>query len=326
MKIAFFLQQYSVQGTEIANYDYAHYNETILNNKSIIISYYPETIKKHNLEFNDDVFDKFRKRFTIFFVNNFDELEDLLIKEYVDIFYHLKSGEQNNYPFGEIKKIKTLNHCVFNSTYNHGNLYAVISNSINKRYNTSYSILPHIVTVHETTDNLRKELNIPDGSLVFGRYGGYEYNVDFVKNVIVDIANEYPNIYFIFMNTRPFSNIDIKNIIYLPGTTSYEIKRKFINTCDAFIHARSDGETFGITVGEFSLCKKPTLSLPVGDLNHFDILGDKIIPYYNYSDLKNKLLNFKMNSYNMNNNGYMFFTPENVMKIFNLMIQFIMRT
>ena len=36
-KIAFYSPHLSERGTEIAMYDFAHYNEKILNNKSIII-------------------------------------------------------------------------------------------------------------------------------------------------------------------------------------------------------------------------------------------------------------------------------------------------
>ena len=37
-KIAFHSNQLCIRGTEVALFDYAHYNETILGNKSYIIS------------------------------------------------------------------------------------------------------------------------------------------------------------------------------------------------------------------------------------------------------------------------------------------------
>ena len=39
MNVGFFVRHFTERGTEIAIYDYAHYNETILNNKSIIICF-----------------------------------------------------------------------------------------------------------------------------------------------------------------------------------------------------------------------------------------------------------------------------------------------
>lgn len=320
MKIAFFLEHYSLRGTEVAVYDYAHYNETILQNKSIVISLNSNIIKSHKLDFNDEIYNKFKNRFELFEVNTFSEIEALLQQQHINLFYHLKSGEYDTNPlWGEITDTKTFIHCVFNTSYKHGDIYSPISECINKKYGTSYPVFPHIVTIGQSTESLKTQLNIPNNAIVFGRYGGYEFNTNFVNKAIVDVALENPNIYFIFMNTCPFSD-NIKNIIYLPSSSCKEEKRKFINTCDALLHARPDGETFGLTIGEFSLCKKPTLSWYQGDLNHFEVLKDKIIPYYNYYDLKEKLLKFNPNDIDMENNGYMVYTPEYVMKIFNELI------
>ena len=39
-----------------------------------------------------------------------------------------------------------------------------------------------------------------------------------------------------------------------------ELKVSFINTCDCMIHARTDGETFGLAIAEFSTLNKPIIS------------------------------------------------------------------
>ena len=60
------------------------------------------------------------------------------------------------------------------------------------------------------------------------------------------------------MNTEVFYNH--KNIIYLPKSLDKKNKSKFVSTCDAMIHARYDGETFGLAVAEFSSANKPIIT------------------------------------------------------------------
>ena len=49
-------------------------------------------------------------------------------------------------------------------------------------------------------------------------------------------------------------------MIFLLATSDILRKLKFINTCDALLHARKRGETFGITVAEFALKGKPIIT------------------------------------------------------------------
>jgi hypothetical protein len=118
------------------------------------------------------------------------------------------------------------------------------------------------------------------------------------------------------MNTNTFHNH--KNIIHIPGNSDMFFKRKFINTCDALIHARISGETFGLACGEFSICKKPVITWGGSIENeHLLILKDKAVIYNNPQELYDILMTFTKDKYDVSENGYMFYTPENVMKIFN---------
>ena len=63
VKIAFLENHFSVRGTSVAVYDYAHYNETILKNESIIITR-PYHICRHDIDANEEVYKKFENRFT----------------------------------------------------------------------------------------------------------------------------------------------------------------------------------------------------------------------------------------------------------------------
>jgi hypothetical protein len=174
-----------------------------------------------------------------------------------------------------------------------------------------------MVTLPDCNDNLRETLGIPEDAIVFGRYGGKEsFDIKFVYDVIKNIISSRSNVYFLFMNTNIF--YEHKNIIYLPGNADMIFKRKFINTCDALIHARERGETFGLTSGEFSICKKPVITWGgSNEREHLLILKEKAVIYNTPNDLYNILETFTKNKYDVSENGYMFYSPENVMKIFN---------
>jgi hypothetical protein len=81
------------------------------------------------------------------------------------------------------------------------------------------------------------------------------------------------------------------------------------------LHARYQGETFGLSCGEFSLAKKPIITWGNSiERAHLDILADKAIVYTDKPSLYNILINFKPTEIE---NGYLKYTPEYVMKIFN---------
>jgi glycosyltransferase involved in cell wall biosynthesis len=169
---------------------------------------------------------------------------------------------------------------------------------------------------------MRNELNIPVNATVFGRHGGKEqFNIPFVHEVVYDIAKENPNIYFLFVNTDKFCK-DLPNIIYLDAIVDLNLKRKFINTCDAMIWARTDGETFGLAIAEFSICNKPVIATNLCDSKeHVNILKNKGLWYNNREnliDMINMLTTMDKKVLKEKNwNAYSEYTPEKVMKIFH---------
>lgn len=308
MNIAFHSNQLSLRGTEVAMYDYAHYNETILKNKSIIITKHPTTTSlSHPLATK-----KFQERFSIFYYKNVNEIEHILDENKIDVFYTIKAGTKD----GIISKnIKTVVHSVFQFHEPHGEVYAYVSAWLGRKYNKPF--VPHIVTLPVHNMNLRKKLNIPNDSMVFGRYGGYNtFDILYVKNLIKKVSKVRPNVYFLFMNTQEFTDDSYKNIVYLKGTHDLNEKVEFINTCDAMIHAREKGETFGLAVGEFSIRNKPVVTCKKGiETAHVDMLGDKGRYYNNEKELEHLLMNWTPDKYK-DWNAYKEFSPEKVMQIF----------
>ena len=306
-KIAFHSNQLCLRGTEVALYDYAKYNEELLGNESIIISKHPDVWKySHPMAIN-----KFKKRFPVFFYNEFNEVEKILDNNNIDVFYAIKAGMNDGIVSSGRKSV---NHAVFQYYEPHGDVYAYVSEWLGKKYNSPF--VPHIVELPNINDDLRKSLSIPKNAIVFGRHGGVEtFNLPFVNNVIKEILFKRNDIFFLFLNTDKF--IEHNNVIYLEGDSDMVFKTKFINTCDAMLHARHQGESFGLSVGEFSIRNKPVITWTQGrDGAHLEMLGDKGIYYNNEYDLLYILNNFIPDE-TKDWNAYKNYNPVNIMNIFN---------
>jgi hypothetical protein len=312
--VAFLSNKLTLRGTEVAIYDYAHYNETLLGNKSIVITRDYDTVKN---EFDVDIqaYDKFKQRFDLFYYANQSDIDKIVLNNQVTHLFVIKSGNKDELYSNLCVNVVL---CVFNTLHPHGHVYTPIGQTLNEMCGTNYPVTPHIVTMPTCSHDLRSELQIPETAIVFGRYGGKEsFDIVFahsaVRNVLENSGRD--DIYFIFMNTYPFYLH--KNIIYLQGTVDQIQKRKFINTCDALLHARYRGETFGLTCGEFSICKKPVITWNGSvEREHLLILKDKAITYETQEELETILKTFARDNYDVSENGYMFYTPENVMRIF----------
>jgi hypothetical protein len=127
---------------------------------------------------------------------------------------------------------------------------------------------------------------------VFGRHGGQDqFDIGYVQTTVEEIARTNSSIYFLFMNIDSF--IDHPQVIFLPGNTDPLLKSSFINTCDAMIHARGIGESFGLACGEFSMHNKPVITYALSpQRNHIDTLGSKAILYKGPEELKRIFLGF----------------------------------
>jgi hypothetical protein len=309
VKIAFYSNHLGERGTEVAMYDYAMFNESLLNNKSIII------YNKNNEHNNKKVIEKFENKFSIFGISsnlNINDIDEILEKEKCDIIYMIISGEKIDIP----TKAKVCIHCVFNCIdIPFGDVYASIAPWVNGN-NGRYPHVPHMINLPNHNDNMRNELNIPRDAIVYGRYGGFnQFNIEYVHKIVYNVAKSNSNIYFLFANTNKFCD-NLPNIIHLDAIIDLEGKVKFINTCDAMLWARSDGEIFSCSMGEFSVKNKPIICTKVGELGHEKLLKDRAI-WYDQNNLEGILTNFNKEENRQKDwNAYKDYTPEKVMKIF----------
>ena len=309
VKIAFHDNQLCERGTTVSLFDYAYYNVKILGNESIIMYYGSD---HRNVP---EVIEKFKKYFKLCPYENWNrDADEILKRENCDILYMQKAGEWD----GKISNYcKNIVHCVFNTQYKHGDVYGRISGC----FGQNYPIVNYMVNLPNIDTNMRKELNIPNDAIVFGRHGGLDqFDINYVHSVIDKITDEDKKIYFLFVNTNKFCK-EKSNIIHYDKIIDLEKKVEFINTCDAMVHARQMGETFGAAVSEFSIKNKPVITCKkVYDNEHLKILKDKCFLYNNQNELYDIFKMFKEDLDNIKNkdwNAYCDYTPENIINKFN---------
>lgn len=321
MKIAFYSPHLSLGGTEITLYDFADHNEKLLGNKSLII------YNKDHPRTHSSVIRKFKTRFKNVFAlqgppGNWGWnpaitvplLDEILREEKCDGLYMQKFGRND----GVTSKIcKTFVLCAAPVCEPHGDVYAYVSEWLSKKAsNGDYPAVPSMITpLPRVTEDFREELGIPQDAMVFGRYGGtYGWDISWATNVIEEVVKKHLNIYFIFQNTPiPFQHEQVKHVA---PTADLNIKAKFINTCNAMIHCRTIGESFGCACGEFSTQNKRVITYELSkDRNHISLLREKGIYYKNPQELYKELTTFKYEP-DKDWNGYQAYNPENIMKQF----------
>lgn len=136
MKILFHTNQLSLRGTEIAVFDYADYNEKLLHNDSVIAV--KRSTANHPL-----VEEKFNKRFQVIYYDTLEELEEFVHTQHIDIFYTIKSGQNDGLL---LKDVKNCVHAVFKHYEPHGDVYAYISKWLSNEMSAGkMPYVPHIV-------------------------------------------------------------------------------------------------------------------------------------------------------------------------------------
>lgn len=294
MKIAIHSNQFDGRGTGKVPYDYGIHIQEFLNHEVVFIT---------NKNADNTGLNRISKRFPIhlYDVKNIDQqslselnntkklIENIVSKEKIDIVHMIKSGNDDGI---SPENCKTAIHCVFNMNQQHGNVYAGVSEYLAKKHGKS-SYVPHIINSLKATENYRTKYNIPESAFLIGRHGGRgQFNIPFAKQAVIDILKHRNDIYFLFLSTENF--IEHERVIHIPWVESEQDIYNFINCCDCMLHAREDGETFGLSVAEFSATNKPIITwsgLWEGqpyqryDKCHLEILDDKAIIYNDYQDL-----------------------------------------
>lgn len=308
MNVAFWDNQLGERGTTNSLYDYAFYNQSLLGNKSFIF------YDKNNPNNRQRVIDKFKREFEVVVgTGSFQEVDDWLRRLNITHIYIIKYGFKDDC----LSRVaKNLIHCVFSCFEPHGDVYSAISPYV-PGYNSQCPVVPHMIALPEHDQTMRQDLNIPKDAIVFGGYGGHDrFSIPFAQQVVYNVAFNNPNIYFLFANFDRFCP-ELPNIIHLPTIYDPSEKTKFINTTDAMLWARHDGETFGLAIAEFSSKNRPVISMKIGYQCHVHLLGDQAFWYHDADSLQNILLRFRPEVERTKDwNAFKKFTPEKVMRAF----------
>lgn len=325
--ILFYEGLFTVAGSTRALLDYAFANEKYLGNKSFLAfhkkidsSFEPHWSQDIFKKAVDDAFDSVQTRFPTKLGTHIKDLEDYIVENKIDYVYQIKSGEPEGYLS---EKAKNIIHAVFPQHPNHvhGDKYAFVSKWLSSHCSDGLvPFVPHIVRenkfdIKDLGNKFRERHNIPLDAKVFGRIGSFnEFNIDFVHEAIKNTVDKEKNVYFIFCNTKGFHKHP--NITYFSPIIDLKEKYSFIGACDAMIHARRRGETFGMAVAEFSSCNKPVFTWSGSEEKaHIDMLGNKAVTYNDQKDLENLLLNYKIVD-EIDYNAYREYTPDKVIKTF----------
>lgn len=312
-KLGFHAGGMTLRGTQVALFDYAYYGQEILGIQPVIFF---DGQSKDN---NPTVIEKFNKNFDLVPYNEFKELDRFVERKAVEAIYIIKSGERD---FQFIESTPNLIHAVFpqKPDEQHGKVYAYVSEWLSKECsNNKIQYVPHMISMPDLSEDLREQLNIPRHATVFGCYGGNDsFNIGFVQQSIQKVVSKSNHIYYVFMNITPFAQHE--RIMFLPGHSDMTYKVKFVNTCDAMIHARGIGESFGLACGEFSIRNKPVITYALSpQRSHLSILGHKAIKYKGPKEVNRIFLEFDKDwSAKQNWDCYSEkFSPIAVMKRFN---------
>jgi hypothetical protein len=264
----------SLRGSENALWDYANFNETILGNRSLIC--HAESLEK----VENPTFAKWKARFPLISYRSKTELSSKLKERGVNILYQIKPGPYDGFV---VPGVKNCIHSMFLSDEFHGDCFAYVSLWASRvMTGREESFVPHFVPRLEGKENLRQGLGIPIKAKVFGRHGGWDtFNIPCVRKAVAWHARQNPEDHFLFLNTEPIHEAkNLANIHYLSATVDSVEKAKFLATCDAMLHARWHGETFGLAVGEFAVLGKPVITFSESrERAHLEMLGEKSLAY-----------------------------------------------
>lgn len=288
MIVGFHSNTVGLRGSENALWDYANFNETILGNRSVLC------FREDLADPKNPVMARWRERFALLPYRTRPELAQKLSAMGVTVLYQIKPGPYDHFL---VPGVRNCVHAMFLSDEFHGDRFAYVSAWASRvMTGKERSFVPHFVPRLKPEESLREMLGIPPGARVFGRHGGWDtFNIPFVRKAVLKHGQRHPEDHFVFLNTEPVRGTEhLKNVHYLAPTVDPDEKGAFLATCDAMLHARWHGETFGLAVGEFAVLGKPVITYGGSrERAHLDMLGERGLVYQNEQNLRRLLAEFQ---------------------------------
>mgnify|MGYP001175021640 CR=1 FL=1 len=293
MKVGFHCDGLSLRGVTVATLAYARMWQQELKQESVIIKSEGQTpwIKEQDHQNSEKKIDNLE----VIRYRDPKQLDSLLIKSGVDALYVMTSGAREK-KFAGITAPLWI-HAVFPCKINdvHGSKYACISDWLAKdSFNYRIPFVPYIVNSPsinaESRESWRDKYNIPRSSIVIGSMGGsHTFDLKPARDGLEKALNNNPGLFFVALNHKRFTNH--KQSRFIPGTNNLDEKSSFIHACDAMLHGRAQGETFGLACAEFAAAGKPIFAWRhAPERHHLEKFCPDVLNFSTARELEKKLL------------------------------------
>lgn len=332
LRLCFHLNELNFRGTVASTFNYAHYAETLLGHESVIL---------HPVRRDLSSLPLFQERFPgAVYGYNGSETEDyvggtlmrqLLVDAKCEWLYVVKYGtiqSSPSYPMSFQEDLPTVVHAVFHLQFHGVRIICAPVNKYLPYYLLGSEVVPHIVNaapqpsvaIEEAVQDFKEFMGIPSTALVVcGFGGGPSFNIPFALDAVAQLlALHAPtSLHFLFAGVEV--NIQHVSVTSLGPILNSTAKEVFLQSCHCLLHARAEGETFGLSVAEFSARNKPVLTHKgfdgqhASELEHVRILGSKGFYYSSQDDIVNTLTTWIKTGLPVGDfNAYKQFTPNKV--------------
>ena len=283
------------RGTAVAVYDYADHWERLLCGVSYIAAAHHIKIQGTLVHASQSKFEqRFPGRVVIYNDDqgNWDDLANFVEAHAVAAIYAIVGGVSGeDIRFNVPSCVKLLAHNVF-AGWAAGDVTARISKVVplwQQKDDASLPVIHHMVPPLVPYDGpkggMRGELGIPLDATVICRHGGPDtFDIFATQYAVCQGLTDGAfgtDAWFIFLNTNKLP-CRHQHLVNLPMITDLVQKRKFLATCNACLHARRMGESFGLSVAECSMAGLPVITCntaPPDGRHHLDVLGSAAILY-----------------------------------------------
>lgn len=316
MILGFHSKQLTERGTEVALFDYALAAQERLGHHARVF------VPADTPKVVPAVKERFERHFEVVLYRDQADIR-------CDALYVIKRG----FPGRVTDGVPELVHAFHDASHPHGHRFGTVSEWVSHTAAWRFrvpgwrvvtipkprkpAVVPHIVTLPEVSEDMRSELGIPEGAVVFGRHGGEgTFNVEFVRTAIRDALEQRDDIWFALVNVDRFH--EHPRIVHVPLLTDRADVRRFVNTSDYMIHAHALGETFGLAVAEFAYAGVPVLTyLGSPRLAQLDLLSDDLLlGYVEYDDVLRDFLTLQRRTSPVASKVRDTYSVDNVMRRF----------
>lgn len=301
-RILFWSNELGPHGTEAAVYDYAHYFEEEMCGEAFIGAY-EDGARGSYLPHAMGGRAKFEARFpdrVSVLPNGGSALDTLLESVGADVLYTIQAGCDEIYIDPSFRPI--IVHAVFHANARWERHYEPTNDTRCAAIAPFEKITPGVPVVPHMTsaDPLQADalpLPLPTGTQrVFCRHGGpLSMNIGYVRSVMQEHARNHPHDVFLLWNTAPVPGDDaLPNLVFHPMSTDPAFKRRFLATCSACLHAREEGESFGLAIAECANAGLPVITSAAYRYEgfHLKVLGEHAIRYDSVNSLVELLRDF----------------------------------